>query len=263
MYLLYTDETNLEPRDSTFFVYGGLVVPPEGATSFSEAIEGIRRSAKIPPDFLLKFNPGPSHLRHGEFIDVKRQMIQAAVDAKCHLLVSLILHNIATSADDARRNEVNRVLYHFNCYLARPKANGIVLIDRFSDKQIDGHLREKFCRGVIGLPYTREHRLERILGIHYSAIGQSHFPSAIDIIIGSLRFAVNAHTDGNTHHQATSETVMKLLRGLFFCERSDGKISTLSLNFSPKSVKAPAYREKYESLRAFFKRCGIEAEQTI
>ena len=44
------------------------------------------------------------------------------------------------------------------------------------------------------MPYSDEIKLDRIIGIHYSAIGQSHFTSIVDIGIGSFRFCINEHT---------------------------------------------------------------------
>ena len=183
MHLLYCDETNLDPKDHRFFVYGGLMIPCDNAKVLHDEIEEIRKGSSVPKGFSLKFNPKPSKLSHKEFTAVKQAVIEAAVRNKCIFLASIILHQIATSADDARRNEINRVLFHFNSLLNRQDSYGLCLIDRFSDAQIDSHLREKFSIGLRGLPYAGDMRLERIIGFHYSAIGQSHFSS---IIISSL-----------------------------------------------------------------------------
>jgi len=58
-------------------------------------------------------------------------------------------------------------------------------------------------------------RLARILGFHYAAIGQSHFGSLIDIILGSFRFAVNAHTRNQAEKLTTAGHLLSLLRRLF------------------------------------------------
>jgi len=144
MHLLYCDETNLDPKDHRFFVYGGLVIPCDNAKQLHDEIEEIRKKSSVPKEFSLKFNPKPSNMSHKEFTGVKQAVIEAAVRNKCIFLVSIILHQIATSADEARRNEINRVLFHFNSLLIRQDSYGLCLIDRFSDAQIDSHLREKF-----------------------------------------------------------------------------------------------------------------------
>ena len=263
MYLLYCDESNLEEKDNDFFVYGGLVVDGQAAQSLSLAIDSIRKSAKVPLGFILKFNPGPEHLSHKDFIALKQAVIEAAIDHGCVFLTSMILHNVATNPAEARRNEINRICYHYDCYLNRPKSHGLVLIDRFEDKQIDGHLREKFSVGVTGLPYSKEHRLERIVGFHYAAIGQSHFSSIIDIVLGSFRFAVNAFTRHGDTKLDTANRLLELLSPLFFRETSNGKVSELSLFFSPKIIRSDKYRKMYSDLASFLSEHGIVAAQQI
>lgn len=263
MYLLYCDETNLEPKDNDFFVYGGLVVPAVSAHSLSQTIERIRRDFGVPKDFVLKFNPGPKHLTHDQFSALKQAVITTTRDHGCVFLTSLTLHNVASSADEARRFAINTICFHFDCYLGRPNSHGLVLIDRFEDGKIDGHLREKFSTGLTGLPYSNELRLDRIIGFHYSAVGQSHFGSAIDIVLGSFRFAVNAFTRKEQGKLQTAATMLGLLAPLFFRERADGRVSELSLIFSPKIIKADKYRLIYEELRTFLTQNGIVPEQEI
>lgn len=264
MYLLYSDETNLEPADNVFFIYGGLVISPDRSKQLSDDIQEIRDNKSIPNDFQLKFNPGPEHLSHEEFIELKQNVIQKAVENGCVLLVSMIHHGIATSPEDARRNEINRIAYHFHCLLNRYDSPGLMLIDRFSDSQIDAHLRDKFSYGIRDLPYSDVMRLHRILGYHYSAIGQSHFGSIVDIVICSLRFAVNAFSRNQVHHLETASRLLSLIEPLFFkSEINDSLKSELSLFFSPKIIRAPSYRELYQELKDFLASNGIEAEQEI
>lgn len=261
MYLLYSDETNLDPADNIFFIYGGIVVNSDRAKNLSDEIQELREDKNIPNDFLLKFNPGPENMSHEDFIDIKQDIIQNAVKNKCLVLVSIIHHKIATSPDEARRKEINRIAYHFNCLLNRFNSHGLMLIDRFSDRQIDAHLRDKFSAGVRGLPYTDPLRLDRIIGYHYSAIGQSHFGSLVDIIICSLRFAVNAFSRDEEHNLETASRMLGLLAPLFYrSEERQNQISEISLFFSPKIIRVQAYRERYEQLRAFLASNGIEAE---
>lgn len=263
MYLLYCDESNLEEKDNDFFVYGGLIVDGEAAQALSLEVDAIRESAKIPREFVLKFNPGPEHIKHNDFISLKQAIIEAAISHGCILLTSLILHNVATNPNDARRNEINRICYLFDCYLNRIKSHGLVLIDRFEDKKIDGHLREKFSVGVTGLPYSNELRLEHIVGFHYSAIGQSHFGSIIDIILGSFRFAVNAFTRGNDDKLDSASQILKVLAPLFLQEGDYGKVSEISLFFSPRVIKSDKYRKMYSDLSAFLSENGIIPAQKI
>ena len=110
---------NLEPRSGEFFVYGGIVIPSETAFELSHNIEKIRSELGVPADFILKFNPGPENMDNDSFIYLKQSIIEAAIDAKCKLITSFILHDIATDSEVARRNEINRICYHFNCLLSK------------------------------------------------------------------------------------------------------------------------------------------------
>jgi len=263
MHLLYCDETNLEEKPSVFFVYGGISTEADAAFELSREIDALRAKHKVAPDFCLKFNPGPPGLPHSEFNELKQGVLELAAKYECQLFVSLILHDIATSPSDARLKEINRICYHFDCYLARPDSHGLVLVDRFDDKKIDHHLREKFSVGITGLPYTPEKRLERIIGYHYAAIGQSHLCSVVDITLGSLRFAVNACTAGKISAMPTAEKLIRLLSPLFFREAGRTKVSEIGLFFSPKIIKAARYRSMYEQVHTFMSDCGVVPEQEI
>jgi hypothetical protein len=263
MILLYCDESNLDKKNFDFFVYGGVSIDSASAHSLSETIEKLRVDAGVPRDFILKFNPKPSTLSHVAFNSLKQQIIQAAVSHECNFIVSMILHNIATSPDDARRNEINRLCLHFQYILRSSDTFGLVLIDQFDDKKIDSHLREKFSVGATGLPYAPNGmRLDKIVGFHYAAIGQSHFGSVVDIVLGSFRFAVNAFTRDEKAKLNTAAILLKMISPMFG-RLENGKVSENSLFFSPKIIRAPAYLTQYDRLRTFLCSHGIEPEQQI
>lgn len=263
MQLIYCDETNLEERNGVFFVYGGVSVSDQKMLALSQAIDEIRKKYGVPTDFRLKFNPGPKDLSHQDFIELKQSIIEEAIRHDSHLFASLILHDVATSPNDARKNEINRICYHFWCHLNRIKDSGLVLIDQFKDKEIDHHLREKFSIGLKEMPYSKEMRLDRIVGFHYSAIGQSHLCSVVDIVLGSLRFAVNAHNSDKEQEKETAKVLLNLISPLFFREDGRDSISEIGLFFSPKIIKAPRYREQYRSLHSFMNDAGLNLEQAI
>jgi len=263
MYLFYCDETNLDPSHADFFVYGGLAIPSKKAYDLHNEMEQIRKNAGIPSNHQLKFNPCPDGVEYKEFVKAKEKIIKAAASHGCVLIISIILHKIAKGPDKARRNEINRVVYHFNCFLNKPNTHGLVLIDRFCDKRIDSHLREKFAVGIKGLPYTSEERLDKIIGFHYSAIGQSHFPSIVDILLGSLRFSINAHSKGRAEKTEIALYLLRLMEPLFYRDSLNHKVHNISLNFSPNIIKISKYRSKYQSVKDFLGEAGINASQTI
>lgn len=251
MYLLYCDESNLERRQGDFFVYGGISVPDLTALSLSKEIDAIRASFKVDPQYLLKFNPGPEGMDHNQFIALKQQVIECSVKHGVQMFTSLILHDVATSPDDARINEINRVCYNFDCYLSNRRSHGLVLIDRFDDGTVNDHLIEKFSVGVVGLPFTPVKRLANIVGFHYSNIGQSNYTSIVDVAIGSLRYCINGFTRGDSRAVSTAGKVLPILSPLF--HRHDGRqsVSDLGMCFSPKDVRTPKYKLMYDNLRVF------------
>jgi hypothetical protein len=263
MHLLYCDETNLEPRDYDFFIYGGIAISCDQAKRLHDRVKDIREEHLIPPDFILKFKPKPTSLTHQEFNEVKQHIIEASVAENVNVFLSIILHNLATSPDEARRKEINRVLYNFNGFLNDKDDYGLVLVDRFTDSQIDAHLREKFSIGLRGLPYTDPMPMDKIIGYHYSAIGQSHFSSIVDIILGSFRYAINVHSRNQKEHSNTAQHLLSILKPIIPVNTSTGMIEERYLFFSPKYIRSDNYRNQYRLLKSFLKDNKIQAAQVI
>lgn len=265
MHLFYCDETNLEERAGDFLIYGGLIINTTTAKELSAAVDGLRVRHGVPRDYHLKFNPGPNGFSHAQFIALKQEVLQLAAQFGARLVVYVILHDIAIDPDTARRNGINTVCYHFDCILNRVGGTGLVLIDRFNDagNAIDAHLRDKFTVGITGMPYSTEMRLTNIVGFHYSAIGQSHFPSIVDVTLGSLRLAINAHTRGTADLLPTANTLLRLLSPLFWRQNETDLIPELGFLFSPKVIRAPRYKAKYEELKAFLTGAGVATAQEI
>lgn len=265
MHLLYCDETNLEERAGDFLLYGGLMVEAEQALELSKAIDRLRARHGVPRDYRLKFNPGPDGFSHEQFIALKREVMETAVRHGAKLMIYLVLHDLAHDPDLARRNGINTVCMHFQYALNREGSPGLVLIDRFNDagNEIEAHLREKFSVGITGLPYSPEMRLTNIVGFHYSAIGQSHMPSVVDVVLGSLRFAINAHTRNQARFMATASELLALLSPIFWRNEEGAPVPELGLMFSPKIVRIRTYREKYQGLKDFLEANGISTVQEI
>jgi hypothetical protein len=177
----------------------------------------------------------------------------------------VVLHNIATNPDEARRNGINTVCFHFDCLLNQLDESGLVLIDRFNDagNQIESHLAEKFSIGLVGMPYAAEIPMRRIVGYHYSAIGQSHFASLVDVILGSFRFAINAHCRNIQQHHQSAANILRAISPLFIRNQAGNAVSELGLIFSPKIIRAAGYRAQYQGLKDFLEAAGIPTEQEI
>jgi hypothetical protein len=170
MYLLYCDETNLHERAGDFLICGGIMITSARSRELSASIDELRRRTQVPLDYQLKVNPGPKGFSHGQFIAVKQEALSISVEHRARLLINVVLHDVARSPDEARRIEINTACYHFDCILSLVDCPGLVLIDRFNDEgnKIDGHLREKFSTGLIGMPHRGKMRLSNIVCLHYS-----------------------------------------------------------------------------------------------
>lgn len=258
MHLLYTDETNLDPANE-FFVYAGVTVPGERAAALSAAIDTIRKKHGYKPNDLLKANTKerPQHITPAVHAAVKQEILQAAATHGANLLASFILHTIATTPEQARRNEINRISLHFDYYLQSVNDYGIVLIDTFTDGLLNRFLREKFGVGLVGMPYGI-YRLKRILGFHVAGIGQSNFCSLVDIVVGTLRYAINE--SANPAKAPTVNQMMALLSPLAV-RWPNGKVKEVSFFFSPKQIRVPSYLSKYQGLHSFFASHGIDCDQ--
>lgn len=254
----------MEERPGDFLIYGGLAVADDRVLGLSQAIDDIRKRMRVPREFRLKFNPGPDNFTHDEFLRLKQAIMAAAVEHGANLIIYIILHDIARNPDEARRNGINAVCYHFNCLLNRWGGPGLVLIDQFNDKgnQIKSHLTDKFSIGLQGMPYSAEMRLSNIVGFHYSSVGQSHLPSVVDITLGSFRFALNAQTRNVDNQLVTAKKLLGILEPFFWREDA-GAVSELSFQFSPKVIKADAYRKQYQVLKDFLAEAGIDTAQPV
>lgn len=263
MWLLYADETNLEERTGDFFTYAGLAVDADKALSLSQAVTALLAKGVISRDYKLKFNTHPENLNRNESNALKQAAIKLAIEHDCRFLANIVLHDIAKTPDEARLYGINTICFHFDCLLTRLETSGLVLIDRFSDKQIDAHLAEKFCTGVTGLPYTEEKPLRNVVGFHYSAIGQGHFPSLIDVVIGSLRFSINAFTRNDENNLAAARKLLRLIAPLFHRDDPQRPIPEISFSFSPKNIKSMTFLDQYRKLQAFLSENGVDTAQRI
>lgn len=265
MKLLYCDESNMEERAGDFLVYGGVIIPSENAKALSEDIRFIRQRARIAATEKVKFLPAAPPCDHASYIQVKQAIIEAAITRGAKLTAYLVLHDLAKSPDQARLFGINTVCTHFNSILKMTGGPGIALIDRINNpgSEVDDHLREKFSVGVRDMPYSKQMRLENIIGFHYSTIGQAHFTSLCDILIGSLRFAINAHTRSDTGRRGSALRLLKLISPLFFREKGTDQVSELGLALRSKNVGAPAFFEKYHSLQSFLREGQVDMAQKV
>jgi len=263
LYLLYADEVNQNSSDSEFFVYAGISIPGDRAGQLSAGIDELRTKFGYRPGDILKFNTRerPKHIEEKAHREIKRAIIEMAADHEVRLFASFVLHKIAKKGyEEARRYAVNTICFHFDSFLHRVDSHGLVLLDTFVDNQLNEILREKFSIGVKNMPYSDSIRLDRILGFHLASIGTSNFCSAIDIVLGSLRYAINCRTDSSK--QKIANTLLKQIAPL--CVRTYAEnVDEISLFFSPKTIMTRSYQETYRDLQRMLTEAGMKPAQEI
>jgi hypothetical protein len=262
MLLLYADESNLDP-ETVYFVYVGIAFPVESIPGLHRAIEDIRTRLNVPREYVLKFNPKPTEFTHAQFIELKQSVLEAAATHGAQLIAVLTHHGIVKdgNVDHARRLAINTILYHFDCHASRRQTMGLALLDRFPDKNIDAQLKKNMAIGLTGMPYSAEYKLKNVVGVHFSAIGQAHFPSIVDVAAGSLRFAIDTHVNKSDGYMNTAKKLLSLLRPMFLMDLANGTIHKIALMHSPTEIKAEKYTLAVRELFAFLSENGLPPSQ--
>jgi len=262
MHLLYTDETNLDPKQSDFFLYGGVSVNANEGRNVCENIAALRAKHGYKAEDVLKFNTRqrPDHVSPDVHRAIKQEVIEMAGQHGVKLFASMVLHDLAKDPDKARRFGINSICFHFNCFLNRESDIGLVLIDTFNEGDLREVIREKWAVGLKNMPYSKTMGLSRIIGYHIAMIGGSHLCSMADIILGALSFAINNRTDAAK--EAVVSALLKQLAALVI-RNGDDRVSELSLFFSPKVITAPPFLSQYLRLHDFFADHGLAPAQSI
>jgi hypothetical protein len=192
MYYLVTDETNLEPSNqSRFFIYGGLVLSVEQMVQVHEAIAAIRRRYGFDATDTLKFdtNSRPKHLGREDHKGAKNDVIKACHAAGVKFIAYMIHHNIA-KPEYKGEYALNSVLVPFNSVFLRDQDSyGVVVIDRLPDQAAAyAMLRKKFQEGLSVGSSEFPIALNRVIMYATTCNGASHISSAVDIVLGGLRW---------------------------------------------------------------------------
>ena len=263
MQIFYCRDSELDARPGDFLIYGGLVLDGVHAPALSRAVDDIRERAHIGHSFRLGFNARPEDRSQEEFAALKQKLIEAAVSHGAKLIASVILHDVAKNPDAARCSGLVSAYRQFDRLLDRFQGPGLMLIERCDDggARIAAHLIHKFSTGSSGLPYSPEIRLYNLPDHHYTAYGQSHFPSLVDMAIGSLRVALNACTASVQANIDTARYHLGLVAPMFYREPDEARISEVSLLVGRGALQPGQYRAQYQSLRDFLAQAGIDMVQ--
>lgn len=252
MYLLLTDETNVQPGPKRkFFVYGGLIVPLEALETLNHEIQQIRDETGYEPGEVFKFdtNARPDRLEHEEVTEAKRQVIDACLDLDCHFIACVVSHNILKnrSLDEQLLRAANHVIGRFNRFLSwSDDAAGICAVDRLPTKRGFDYLEEKFARGL-DLHSGGWTELPRIQLYAATSIGASHANSAMDIVLGTFRYCINAPEN----EDAAREMLTNVSRLMWGAKVGGTKyVRERGLILRPKlgNIRVSAYRQEYKDL---------------
>lgn len=247
-YLLFTDETNLQPdAKAKFFIYGGVFFPAEQLASIHLEVESIRTRYGFRPGDELKFDTRsrPTHVDIDSHREAKKDIIAASQKHGVSFTAQLVHHNVARTQKQADLVSwgADCVFEAFQRFLEEVDAYGLVAVDRLPMKSDYRYLVEKFQQG---LNYGKAHKhLDRICAFTSTCVGASHVSSVIDVVLGSFRFCVNERDNTKAPREMFPEVVR-----LMWNKEVDGKMKVLGrgLILRPIEVKAPLIKKEYDQL---------------
>ncbi|WP_143266232.1 MULTISPECIES: DUF3800 domain-containing protein [Amycolatopsis] len=256
MYTLITDETNTqESKNSEFFIYGGLVFSPEQMGIISSDIQAIRDTYGFAPEDKLKFdtNSRPANVDRSSYTAAKKQVIQSCLNAGVVFIAYMILHKIAKDPKTIGEYALNSVLVRFDGVFLREKSDiGVVIVDRLPDQaRAYDMLRRKFQTGLEIASNGSKIELDRVLLYATTCDGASHLSSAVDIVLGSLRWVVNHSNNGPTTE--LSRDMFGSVASMMYHRESGGKkyLRDYGLILRPKEPGHPPYKARYDDLVSY------------
>lgn len=248
---MFTDETNRHPsRISRFFVYGGLLFPVEHLSTLHTEIEQIRLDANYRPEDTFKFDTRsrPSHVSRDDATEAKRKVINLCKRLDCKFIVHIILHDIIRRQDPDQQVKwaADYVISKYNTYLTEIDDNGIVVVDNLPNGTEFRYLTNKFTRGLT-LADGRQVNLDRIHLFASTRIGASHANSAMDIVLGSFRYAIN-----NPRNIEAARAMLRDVSRMMWSYENDGVkyVRDRGLIIRPplEEIRNTRYKSEYERL---------------
>lgn len=253
MYLLQADETNTEPNQGDFFIYGGLVLPMNRMLDVHQAVEAIREKYDFSPDDQFKFHTRsrPEGMDFDVWTAAKAEALTVAASLDVKLIVYVIHHGIAGGVDPEKRNRyaLNALIAHYDLkFLAAQASVGAVTLDRLEEKFGYAYLRSRF-QSPLDLPDGRSPALNRVLHYSMTCDGASHLSSLVDLAIGGMRFCVNAATGEG--RDAVAEKIFPAVAKLMWSQDVAGTRHIGGYGFLsyPKDIRSPGYAAQYDALR--------------
>lgn len=250
MYVLLTDETNLQKSDDVkFFAYGGLFFRFELLPELDSAVRAIRSKYGFKSTDDLKFNTKerPPGIDQKTYTAAKSEVLDLCVEKDCRFIAYVVHHGIANgqSSDQRLTFASDHVLKGFHDFLSETKDTGVVLMDKLPIQKGDAYFREKF---QIGLTYPKSGSsvtLDRIHLYGTTGIGMSHLASLIDIVLGSFRYCIN-----NPQSPSVAGSLFKRVLHIMWHQELNGvkTVRERGLILRPSEIKASEYKDEYSEL---------------
>ena len=249
MHILLTDETNKTPSEQVkFFAYGSIMFPVETLSKLDEKIRLIRVEAGYKPTDVLKFDTRvrPAQVTAAQATKAKAQVVEACKELGVKFVVCVILHDIMKNQDAAKKCywAADYVISRFHQYLNAVKDDGMVIIDNVPEGEQYQYLTKKFTVGLeVG---AKTFQLPRIKLYSSTCVGGSHACSAMDIVLGTFRFAIN-----NPSHNVSRPMMLNIM-SLIWHTRIGDEIHTLDrgLILRPQldKITSRKYKASYDDL---------------
>ncbi len=212
MFILLADETNTEPTNAKFFIYGGLIVPWINVRNIHEEIIEVRTKAGYKPGDKFKFNTRerPNHVSEENAREAKNAVIDLCISNNCKFITHIIHHKIIKNQDKATQvtRAADYVIGRFNSFLEQANDDGICIVDHLPEKSEWKYLSDKFSKG---LTINQSNlALDRILSFSATCINASHLNSAMDIVLGCFRYCVNDPSNREIAHTMLTK-ILKMM----------------------------------------------------
>ena len=255
MYLMYADETDHHQEGAApFFLYGAVFIPADVATDLSNFVAVTRTAAGFRPGDIFKFASAglPIHVTRQAHTHAKREVVRYAGELGVTFSVNVVLHALARTRPHDTLVEwgANTMLGAFNTFLRERVDTGLAFLDRLPIAGSDDYIKERFGCGLdiaprSGRPGSRQ-PLDRILGIHPSIQGASHFASVADVVLGSFRYCVNELERDQAPRQILPPLVRMMWRTTHRPQQPTVRDARIIIR--PMRIDNDELREQYDTL---------------
>lgn len=246
MYLVFTDETNKDEENTTFFLVGGVAIPTHSAPSIHTQIEAIRTKYGYKSGDSLKYarDSKPIYISNDIFNQAKSDVLDLCAEYSIKIFLYACHHLIAETRTPEEKFQwgCNGILLKVNQFLCEANNHCLVLQDRHP---VEGEFKYYKLRFMESQPSNTicKFKLDRVFGFGSTCDGASHLASIADITLGSYRYCIN-----NPQKNIVNEILMpKLLANTWGYPDPIGKGIGI---FPAKQVIKKECVPDYQALRA-------------